>query len=261
MKTLILNEDNKVLRVQLNRPQVKNAMNEEMIAELTEVFSSIDSEIRALCLSGSAGFFCAGGDLNWMKSSLDKTKEENEADAKALGKMLRSLDECPVPVITTVEGGAFGGGVGLVAASDIVLADEGALFSLSEVRLGLIPATIGPIVMRKVGMSQARRLYLTGFRFAAKEAKLIQLVHHVGSVKECQEKEREYLKALSMSGPKAVRRAKTFIREIMGPDLWKADISETTSQVLSEVRVGPEAQEGITAFLEKRKANWIQELA
>src|SRR5690606_19630752 len=153
-------------------------------------------DLRALVLSGEGDFFCAGGDLNWMKSSVEKTQTENQADARELGKMIRALDECPVPVICLVKGGAFGGGVGLVAASDIVIAEEKAQFSLSEVKLGLIPATIGPLVMRKIGISEARRLYLTGLRFDAKEALRIHLIHHSVSIQEFDDLLVKYLKEL-----------------------------------------------------------------
>lgn len=260
METLKAKIQNNVIYLTLNRPQVKNAMNELMIQELKEYFSKFNPEARAFVVRGAEGFFCAGGDLNWMKSSQTKSKEENEADAKELGKMLRAMDECPIPIISVVEGGAFGGGVGLVAASDIVIAENSALFSLSEVKLGLIPATIGPIVMRKIGLSQARRLYLTGLRFSAREAKLIQLVHNVCEAGKLQESVELYLKAISNSGPKAIRRAKSLIKGLMGESLWREDVSESTSKVLSEVRVGEEAQEGISAFLEKRKASWTTQL-
>ena len=250
-----------VLWVSLHRPEVKNAMNVEMMEELTTIFSSIDADLRVVVLRGSGDFFCAGGDLHWMKSSVTKSKSENEADALKLAKMIRTLDECPIPVLTQVKGGAFGGGVGLVAASDVVIAEEGATFSLSEVKLGLIPATIGPLVMRKIGVSEARRLYLTGKRFSAKDAKDIHLVHEVVPSGSMFSVTQDYLKELSSSGPKAVRRAKSLIREIQGVSLWSPDISETTSLVLSEIRVGAEAQTGIQAFLERKSAPWKKDLS
>lgn len=260
MKTLKTNFKNSIFHCELNRTDVRNAMNAEMIGELYQIFSSIDKNCRALVLSGAGNFFCAGGDLNWMKSSKEKSVQENEEDTLKLAKMLRALDECPVPVICLVKGGAFGGGVGLVACSDIVIADELALFSLSEVRLGLIPATIGPFVMRKIGMSQARRLYTTGHRFSASLAKDIGLVHETVSSSNFDGPLQEYLNDLSMSGPLAVKKAKALVRELMSGSLWDSDISEKTSKLLSEVRVGDEAQEGMLAFFEKRKASWVREL-
>lgn len=249
-----------VLYLTLNRPEVKNAMNAEMMTEIRESFSSISEDIRAVLVKGAGPFFCAGGDLQWMKSSVTKTPQENEADALNLAKMIRAIDECPVPVITQVKGGAFGGGVGLVAASDIVMADEAAVFSLSEVKLGLIPATIGPIVMRKIGVSEARRLYLTGKRFSAQVAKDIHLIHDIVPASTFLAVSQDYLSELGSAGPKAVRMAKKIIRDTMGSSLWKDDVSEITSKILSEVRIGEEAQEGMAAFFEKRAPRWKKAL-
>lgn len=251
---------NSVLYVTLNRPEVKNAMNAEMMTEIRETFSGLDSEIRAVVVRGAGPFFCAGGDLQWMKSSIQKSPKENEADTLNLAKMIRAIDECPVPVITQVKGGAFGGGVGLVAASDIVIAEEAAIFSLSEVKLGLIPATIGPVVMRKIGVSEARRLYLSGKRFSAGVAKSIHLVHEVVPVSTIFSVTNEYLNELGSSGPEAVRIAKKLIRDTMGESLWSPDISEATSKILSQIRIGPEAQEGMKAFFEKRSPQWKKTL-
>ena len=235
---------------------MKNAMNATTIEELTSVFRRDLKAFRVLILKASGDFFCAGGDLNWMKSSVEKSRAENEEDARRLGQMIRALNECRLPVITQVKGGAFGGGVGLVAASDIVIADEKAKFSLSEVKLGLIPATIGPLVMRKIGISQARRLYLTGQRFSAVEAKAMNLVHEVVPASSILSVTNDYIREFETAGPEAVARAKQLIFEMQGHSLWEADISESTSKVLSEVRVGGEAQEGVGAFLEKRSPNW-----
>ncbi len=249
-----------VLYLTLNRPDVKNAMNIEMMKEIREAFVNLAPDVRAVVVRGAGPFFCAGGDLNWMKSSITKSPKENEEDALQLAKMIRALDECPVPVITQVKGGAFGGGVGLVSASDIVIAEESAVFSLSEVKLGLIPATIGPLVMRKIGVSEARRLYLTGKRFSAQVAKDIHLVHEVVPLGAMLAVTNDYLLELSSAGPEAIRTAKKLIRETLGENLWKNDIAETTSRILSEIRVGPEAQEGMKAFFEKRAPSWKKAL-
>ncbi|PIR23168.1 MAG: hypothetical protein COV44_04200 [Deltaproteobacteria bacterium CG11_big_fil_rev_8_21_14_0_20_45_16] len=259
-KNLEIQKSEAVWRLQLNRPEVKNAMNAEMISELLSFFENIDSKCRAIVIKGSGDFYCAGGDLNWMKSSLKKSAKENEEDTLALAQMLHALDECPVPVISLVRGGAFGGGVGLVAGSDIVIADEKALFSLSEVKLGLLPATIGPLVMRKIGMSQARRFYLTGKRFSALEARSIGLVHEVVPVASLNSVCQDYLNELGMAGPQAVKVAKKLIRNLQGHPLWEESVCEKTSKILSEVRIGSEAQEGMTAFLEKRKPSWREDL-
>lgn len=255
-----IEEKGAVSFVSLNRPDVKNAMNPEMMTEIIEAFSNLSSQTRAVVVRGAGDFFCAGGDLNWMKSSAQKTKSENEADALHLAKMIRTVDECPVPVITQVKGGAFGGGVGLVAASDIVIAEEKAVFSLSEVKLGLIPAIIGPIVMRKIGMSEARRFYLTGKRFSAHEAKHIHLVHEVVPMSSILSVTNDYLKEFESSGPEAVRTAKKLIREMSEGLLWKANASDVTSKILSEVRVGAEAQAGMKAFLERTSPPWKKPL-
>ncbi len=260
MAVVISESKNCVLYVTINRPEVKNAMNEDVIASLTEIFRKIPDEVRAVVLRGSGEFFCAGGDLQWMKSAVKKTPTENEKDALNLAKMIRAVDECPVPLITQVRGGAFGGGVGLVAASDIVIADEHALFSLSEVKLGLIPATIGPVVLRKIGVSEARRFYLTGMRFSAAIAKNIHLVHEVVPASTFLSVTNHYLTELSSAGPEAVRVGKKLIRDIQGSSLWSVDISESTSKILSEIRVGSEAQEGMAAFFEKRSPLWKQNL-
>jgi len=195
-----------------------------------------------------------------MKSSLKKSPKENEEDTLALAEMLHAIDECPVPVISLVKGGAFGGGVGLVAASDIVIAEEKALFSLSEVKIGLLPATIGPLVMRKIGMSQARRFYLTGKRFSASEARAINLVHEVVPSASVNSVCQDYLNELGSAGPQAVKVAKKLIRDLQGHQLWDSNVCEKTSKILSEVRIGSEAQEGMAAFLEKRKSSWREDL-
>lgn len=259
MSSLLFESKNSVGYIKLNRPELKNAMDANLIQALKKKFLEFQkkTDLRALVISGESSFFCAGGDLNWMKSSIDKSKAENEADARELGSMIRALDECPLPVICLVEGGAFGGGVGLVAASDIVIAEVSAKFSLSEVKLGLIPATIGPLVLRKIGISQARRLYLTGLRFSGEEAQRIGLVHELAKDKsEMDAILNRYLRELASSGPEAVRYAKSLIREMQGRKVWDADISEESSKILSEIRVGAEAQEGISAFLEKRSPSW-----
>lgn len=248
------------MTLSLNRPQVKNAMSAEMMTEIRQALAKIGDDVRVVVLRGVGDFFCAGGDLNWMKSSITKSPKENEDDALNLAKMVRALDECPVPVIAQVKGGAFGGGVGLVAASDIVIAEESSQFSLSEVKLGLIPATIGPIVMRKIGLSQARRLYLTGKRFNAHEAKAIGLIHDVVPGGNLLTVTQDYLREFESAGPEAVRAGKKLIREMQGSNLWDPEVSEKTSKILSKIRIGAEAQAGIQAFLNRQPAPWKKSL-
>lgn len=257
-KFLEIKNQKNSLHICLNRPKIKNAMNAEMIEEIRFYFCDLKENIRVVLVKGNGDFFCAGGDLHWMKSSIEKSEKENEEDALNLARMIRAVDECPVPVITQVKGGAFGGGVGLVAASDIVIAEEMAQFSLSEVKLGLIPATIGPLVMRKIGISEARRLYLTGKRFSATEAKAMHLIHEVVPAGSIHSVTQDYLREFETAGPQAVRTAKKLIRETMGSGLWDPAISEKTSKILSQVRIGKEAQAGMKAFLEKKPPSWKQ---
>jgi len=257
---LELEKKGEILTVTLNRPEIKNAMNAEMIQEILAVFSNVPDDVRAVILRGSGNFFCAGGDIHWMKSSAQKSAEENDKDALQLARMIRAADECPVPLIAQVKGGAFGGGVGLVGASDIVIADESAVFSLSEVKLGLIPATIGPVVMRKIGVSEARRLYLTGRKFSAAEAQRIHLIHEVVPSGSLLSVTQDYLRELETSGPQAVRTAKKLIRETMGTTLWDPDVSEKTSKLLSRVRIGTEAQTGMESFLSGKAPPWKRSL-
>lgn len=260
MSVMKVERKSNVVFVELNRPEVKNAMNQELIDSLFNFFAhEISGDDRAVVLSGSGAFFCAGGDLQWMKASAQKTKEENEAEARQLGKMLQAIDFCPVPTIALVEGGAYGGGIGVVAACDIVIAEDQAQFSMSEVKLGLIPATVGPLVMRKIDYSTARRLYLTGHRFDAEEARNFHLVHEVVRPEDLIPLRDRYLKQILASGPKATRRAKALIRQLAHENLWEKDICEQTSKELAEIRVGEEAQEGIQAFFEKRKASWVMD--
>jgi methylglutaconyl-CoA hydratase len=242
----------------LARPDLLNAFNEVMIAEMTETFREIGQreDVRVVILTGEGKSFCAGGDINWMRKTVNYSPEENLQDANAMATMLRTIRECPKPVIARLHGNVFGGGVGLTAASDIAVAVESAVFCLSEVKLGIVPAVISPFVMEKIGPGQMRRYGLTAERFAAAEARRIGLVHEIfpseADMDRWIEQTCELLKA---NGPKALGVAKRILSEVAGVP-WD-QVRAKTTRTIAEVRASPEGQEGLRAFLEKRKPNWV----
>jgi len=254
MKTLRLETNGPVLTVTLDRPDVRNAFNEDVIRELHETFSSIPPKVRAVVLTGGGAVFCAGADVQWMKKSMNYTEEENAIDAAAMAAMFRSIDECPRPVIGRINGHALGGGSGLVACCDVVVAVEGALFGFTEVRLGIVPANISTFVLPKIGGRSARRYFLTGERFDAAEAKAIGLIHEVVPAGMLDAKVNDLVKEILRCGPNAVAIAKEVIRE--GLARPRDEAIEYTVNTIARVRVSPEGQEGLGAFLEKRKPNW-----
>ena len=263
-ETLVLDlNPNGILTLSLNRPDIRNAFNAKMIEELARVFTHevVAPEVRVVIFKGNGGVFCAGGDLNWMKSSLQLTFEENLKDTHTLTEMFATLNECPKPVIGVIEGAAIGGGVGLVSICDLVLATKDTVFSLSEVRLGIVPACIGPFVVAKIGASQARALFVSAERFKAPKAKEVGLIHEVFETRaELDAHLANLTKNLLECGPKAMTVAKRLVLDLTWPEK-RARISdpiEYVSQTLAELRVGPEAQEGIAAFLQKRKPTWIK---
>jgi len=246
-----------VLDLRLFRPQVKNAFNPDLIRELRQAVqaAATDASLRLITLRGEGGTFCSGGDLNWMKASLAFTPEENQADAENLYALFDALDRCPLPVIAVVEGHALGGGVGLVSVCDYALALRGTHFSLSEVRVGLVPACIGPFVLRKIGPSHARALFLSSERFDADRALAIGLVHEVAADAPALEKALARLtESLLSASPNAIAVAKDFLRELgrLPPEAHGSLAVKT----LADLRVTPQAQEGLRAFLEKRKPDW-----
>ncbi len=245
-------------RVALNRPELHNAFNETLIAELTMVLRALESDasVRAVVLSGHGKSFCAGADLNWMKKMAGYSRSENLADAQALALMLRTLYGLSKPTVACVRGAAFGGGVGLVACCDIAVAAQDAIFSLSEARLGLIPATISPYVIEAIGARQARRYFLTAERFTAAEACRIGLVHETVPAAELDERIEEILRALLVAGPMAQLECKALIRGVahrpIGPEVING-----TAEHIAAVRASPEGVEGVAAFLNKRPAQWV----
>jgi methylglutaconyl-CoA hydratase len=242
--------------VTMNRPDTHNALNAALIGELTRCFEEIsdDDRVRVVVLAGEGRSFCAGADIGYMRETADLSYEENLEDASRLAMMFWTIDECPKPVVAKVQGAAMGGGAGLLAVADVVVADAEARFAFSEIRLGIAPATISPFVVRKIGVSHARSLFLTGERFGAERAREIGLVHWVVSSDGLDEAVEEKLSDLLDGGPVAQATLKGLLRRLETTEPMEAP--GLTSRVISELRTGEEGQEGLGAFLEKREPGW-----
>jgi methylglutaconyl-CoA hydratase len=239
----------------LNRPDVRNAFNPVMIAELASLPDAVTSGIRAAVLYGEGSVFSAGGDMNWMRSSLELTREQNFEDAMKLARMLLRLDQFPVPLIGMIHGAAMGGGIGLVSVCDYAIALADTQFSFSEARLGIIPATIAPFVLRKIGAGHARSLFTTAERFDARKAFAIGLAHHVAHDKEELRRVTEKtLQDIASCGPNAVREARRLLNDLAPPP-DEAEL-RMVAERLAGIRITEEAQEGLRAFLEKRHPGW-----
>ncbi|HSX21590.1 MAG TPA: enoyl-CoA hydratase-related protein [Gaiellaceae bacterium] len=245
MANLQVERDGSVLRITLARPDRRNAFDAELIRELAEAFVDV-GRVSAVVLAGEGASFSAGADVDWMRSSVDLSTEENVADANALRRMLEAIDNCPAPVVARVQGHALGGGAGLVAAADIAIAARDAVFAFSEVKLGIIPAVISPFALAKIGPGAARRYFLTGERFDAETAMRIGLVHEVAD--DLDAAVERVVGELLTAGPQAVRWAKRLVRE--RPD------GPETARWIAERRASDEGQEGLRAFLDKRKPRW-----
>jgi len=246
-----------VARVALNRPDVRNAFNAEVIAQLRETFDRLsnDSAVRAIVLSGAGKVFCGGADINWMRASLDLTREQNVADAQAMSDMFRAIDRCSKPVIGKIHGAALGGGAGLAAVCDIVIATEDAVFGFTEVKLGIIPAVISPFVLAKIGASHARALFLTGERFDAKRAAHIGLVHEVVmNADALEDAVQGALAEVRSAGPTATAAAKRLVQDVSAAT-YEAS-RDLTAEAIAAQRTSEEGQEGLRAFLERRAAVW-----
>ncbi len=250
MDNILLSYDGPVATLTLNRPEVHNAFNASMIAELADVFDALAArnDISVVVLRGAGKSFSAGADLNWMKESVNFSKEENRNDALALASMLGKLNTLPQLTIAMVQGAAMGGGFGLVCCCDYVIAGEKALFSLSEVKLGLIPATIGPYVVQAIGQRQARRFFQTGERFGAGKALEIGLAHETGDIEELLAKA---LDEITKNGPYAMRAAKKLCFDLSGAYISEA-VMENTAERIAAIRTAPEAQERLATFLAKK---------
>jgi methylglutaconyl-CoA hydratase len=247
VSALRVERDGGLLRVTLARPQQMNAFDAALIAELTTAFADV-GDARAVLLSGDGPSFCAGADVEWQRASVDLSYEENVEDALRLYRMLEAIDGCPAPVVARVQGYALGGGSGLIGCADIAVAAEDATFGFSEVKLGIIPAVISPFVLPRIGSGAARRYFLTGERFGAETALRIGLVHEVVPPDELDDVVAGVLGELETAGPQAVREAKRLIRE--GPR------DEETAKIAARLRAGEEGQEGLRAFLERRRPDW-----
>ena len=254
-------EKGTVTTIWLNRPEVRNAMDDVMIAELTEVYLELGSEagIRALVLRGKGKSFCAGADLNYMKNIAGFGYDENVRDGERLAGLFLAIYHCPVPTVALVHGSAFGGANGLLAACDIVIAEEGSQFAFSEVKLGITPATISPFVIRRIGEYGARELMITGKRFDGAEALKWKLVNYLTGAGQMEIALHDVLQQILSSGPVAVRETKRLINEVMTSH--DADeLTAYTAQMIAHMRGSAECQEGMSAFLEKRKPNWVQQI-
>jgi methylglutaconyl-CoA hydratase len=253
---LLIETAGAVVRATLNRPEVRNAFNEELIAELTSWAESMsaDGPARVAVLAGAGKMFSAGADLTWMSKMVGYTHEENVRDARAMQRMFAALDALPIPLIGRIHGAALGGGVGLAAVCDIVVAAENTMFAFTEVKLGILPAVISPFAIAKIGRSAARELFLTGARFSAERAREIGLVHALGEEAELDRIVAKYVNDLLTSGPEALAAAKRLIAEVASATPTAA--TEYTIDAIAERRVSKEGQEGMTAFLGKRPPNW-----
>jgi methylglutaconyl-CoA hydratase len=255
---LSITSDGSIVRVTLNRPEVRNAFNEHLIAEITRWAESVsaDGPARVAVLSGAGKVFCAGADLAWMSKMVHYTQDENVRDARAMSRMFDALDRLPIPLIGRIHGAALGGGVGLAAVCDIVVAAEDAAFAFTEVKLGILPAVISPYAIAKIGVSAARELFLTGARFSAERAQAIGLVHAIGPEADLDRMIAKYVNDLASSAPQAVAAAKRLIAEVS--EATRTAATERTIDAIAERRVSPEGQEGMGAFLAKRPPSWVK---
>lgn len=249
-----------IARVTLARPDVRNAFNAEVIEQLHQTFAKITAadDVRAVVLSGEGKVFCGGADINWMRASLDLSIEENIADAERMSDMFRTIDNCPKPVIGQIQGAALGGGAGLAAVCDIVIAADDAVFGFTEVKLGIIPAVISPFVISKIGVSHARALFLTGQRFTAEAAQHIGLIHKAVPPVELGAAVEYCLEEIFSAGPTAVGAAKLLIRRVL--DNPYDESREITARAIAQQRASAEGQEGLRAFLERRRASFVKDL-
>ncbi|HZY18781.1 MAG TPA: enoyl-CoA hydratase/isomerase family protein [Ramlibacter sp.] len=258
MQHLLLDTTAGVTTVTLNRPDVRNAFNDELIAELSAVVLELGRrpEVRCIVLAGSGPAFCAGADLNWMRSVAGYTREQNLEDAAGLARMLEVLYRCPKPTVARVHGDTYAGGTGLVAACDIAVSVDTAHYCLSEVRLGLIPATISPYVLRAMGARAAHRFFLTAERFSAAEAHRIGLVHEVVAADQLDARMHDITASLVSAGPEAVKACKQLLHDVAGQEIT-AGLVRRTVEGIADIRTSDEGREGIRSFLDKRKPAWV----
>ncbi len=252
---LDLKIEKKVATLTLNRPEIHNAFNAELIEKITSTLEDLKTkDVRLLVLTGAGKSFCAGADLNWMSSMKTWSEEENFQDSKKMAKMFRTLNTMPMPVIAKVNGPALGGGSGLVACCDYVIAVETAMFGFTEARLGLLPAVISPFVMAKIGESQSRAWFLSGERFNAHQALRMNLIHEVAPLDDLDEKLEKVVVSFLQAGPQAAREAKDLIFRVRVAQ----EVEDETCRKISKIRIGTEGQEGMRALLEKDKPQWVK---
>jgi methylglutaconyl-CoA hydratase len=247
-----------VAHVWLNRPEVRNAFNEQVITALTATFAELsqDKALRVVVLGAHGKAFCAGADLNWMKAMAGYSWEQNRADAQQLADMLWTLDQCPVPIVGRIQGDCYAGGMGLAAVCDVLVAVEGATFCLSEARLGLLPATISPYVVRALGQPASRRYMVTAERFSAERAYALGMVHELATPETLDEKVDELVRTLVANGPQATRACKRLVQDVSGVPISEALRAETARRI-ADIRASDEGREGVASFLGKRKPSWL----
>jgi methylglutaconyl-CoA hydratase len=255
--TLDIRRDGAVARVFLNRPDMRNAFNDAVIAELTRAFHTLgtDPSLRAIVLGGHGKAFCAGADLNWMRAMADYSWAQNQADAMALAEMLWTVYCCPLPVVGRIQGDCYAGGMGLAASCDVLVAAEGVHFCLSEARLGLLPATIGPYVLRALGEQASRRYFVTAERLSAAEAHRLGFVHELVAAEGLDAKVDEIVQTLVANGPAAVKACKQLVHDVAGQPIT-ADLREDTARRIADIRSSDEGRAGVQAFLQKRSPPW-----
>jgi methylglutaconyl-CoA hydratase len=255
--TLDITRDGAVARVYLNRPDVRNAFNDTVIAELTAAFRELgaDPSLRAIVLGGHGKAFCAGGDLNWMRAMAGYSWQQNRADAQGLADMLWTLYTCPLPLVGRVHGDCYAGGVGLAAVCDVLVAADGMHFCLSEAKLGLLPATIGPYVVRALGEQASRRYFITAERFSAPEAQRLGFVHELATADTIDAKVNAVVQTLVANGPAAVKASKKLVQDLAGQPLTPEQRADTARRI-ADIRASDEGREGVQSFLNKRAPSW-----
>jgi methylglutaconyl-CoA hydratase len=255
-ETIDIERKNDILTVILNRPEVHNSMNEKLMKELTNCFKEIskDKNIRIIILTGKGKSFSAGADLNWMKKMVKYSKEDNIKDSRLLLDLYETISNCPKPIIGRINGHAFGGGIGLIAVCDITITTYGKKFAFSEVNLGIIPSVISTYVVRRIGLFNMKRLFLTGELFDSEYANKIGLIDHIVSDEDLDNEVRKHVKMLYSSGPKAIVEVYSLVNKYQKMNI--EEYKKYTVKKIAELRVSDEGQEGINAFLEKRKTKW-----
>ena len=246
-----------VAEVWLNRPEVRNAFNDGVIAELSSAFRELaaDTSLRAIVLGGHGKAFCAGADLSWMKTMAGYSWQDNHADAARLAEMLWLMASCPVPIVGRIQGDCYAGGMGLAAVCDVLVAASGVHFCLSEARLGLLPATIGPYVVRALGVQASKRYFVTAERFTAQRAHELGFVHEVVAADGLDVKVAEIVAALVANGPQAMRACKQLVQDVAGQPITAA-LRQDTARRIADIRASEEGREGVQAFLQKREPSW-----